>query len=488
MPDLIGKKIKDFLVLRRLGRGAMAEVYLAQQISLNRQVALKVLNPELARDPTYVRRFHHEARSAAALVHGGIVQIYEVGEHDGVHYIAQEYVAGRNLGEVIHSSGSLSPQLTLDILRQATGALAKAASEKIVHRDIKPENIMLASSGEVKVADFGLARVQGDGGANLTQIGVTMGTPLYMSPEQIEGRQLDSRSDIYSLGVTAYHMLAGQPPFVGDTPLSVAVQHLNVAPTPLASRRTDLPPQLGRIVERMMAKKPDERFGDPAALLIELHSAASKGAEEGWATSIDHAALSQILRAADQRSLVTGRLDELMKTTALVRPKRTSRTWLIAAIAACALAGAAAAAFTSPGSLWRGAQIGPPVLSSPWAQLYHAKQVDTEEAWRAVMSYFPHAGSYYDNLAKQGLAYHYLHSAEYNKALRPLEELAADPDFQSFGVAGLVVALTNLNDDDRAYDEYQRLSPEMRTALSQRSPAMATMLDEAVDSLADRAL
>jgi serine/threonine-protein kinase len=200
--DLAGKKLKDFYILRRLGRGAMAEVYLAQQVSLNRQVAFKVLNEDLARDPNYVRRFNHEARAAAALVHAGIVQIYEVGEDQGVHYIVQEYVPGSNLGEVARSSGSLSTQLTLDILRQVTAALCKAASEGIVHRDIKPENIMLAKSGEVKVADFGLARVAGDAGVNLTQIGVTMGTPLYMSPEQIEGRELDSRSDIYSLGCT----------------------------------------------------------------------------------------------------------------------------------------------------------------------------------------------------------------------------------------------------------------------------------------------
>jgi serine/threonine-protein kinase len=226
LSELVGKTLKDYYVLRRLGQGAMAEVYLAQQLSLGRQVALKVLNAELARDPVYVERFHQEARAAAALVHAGIVQIFEVGEAEAgpearVHYIAQEYVPGRNLGEVIRSRGRLEPALALDILRQVTAALAKASSEGIVHRDIKPENIMLARSGEVKVADFGLARVEGDHpaggvrGVNLTQIGVTMGTPLYMSPEQIEGRPLDSRSDIYSLGVTAYHMLTGRPPFRG---------------------------------------------------------------------------------------------------------------------------------------------------------------------------------------------------------------------------------------------------------------------------------
>ena len=127
MADLVGKKLKDYYVLRRLGRGAMAEVYLAEQISLNRHVALKVLNEELGRDPAYVRRFHHEARAAAALVHANIVQIYEVGQDNGIHYIAQEYVAGRNLGEIIHTRGALQPRLALDILRQVTAALAKAA-------------------------------------------------------------------------------------------------------------------------------------------------------------------------------------------------------------------------------------------------------------------------------------------------------------------------------------------------------------------------
>ena len=239
---MVGKKLKDYYVLRRLGRGAMAEVYLAQQLSLGRQVALKVLNAELARDPTYVRAVSsRSAGGGGAGARAGSCRSTKSGEEGGVHFIAQEYVPGRNLGEVIRSRGWLEPGLTLDILRQVAAALAKAASEGIVHRDIKPENIMLARSGEVKVADFGLARVQGDGGVNLTQIGVTMGTPLYMSPEQIEGRPLDCRSDIYSLGVTAYHMLAGAPPFDGDTPLAVAVQHLNQPPAPLEKRRPDVP-------------------------------------------------------------------------------------------------------------------------------------------------------------------------------------------------------------------------------------------------------
>jgi serine/threonine-protein kinase len=485
--DLVGKTLKGFYILRRLGRGAMAEVYLAQQLSLGRQVAFKVLNEDLARDPNYVRRFQHEARAAAALVHAGIVQIYEVGDENGVHYIAHEYVPGRNLGEVARSSGSLSPQLTLDILRQVTAALCKAASEGIVHRDIKPENIMLARSGEVKVADFGLARAQGDGGANLTQIGVTMGTPLYMSPEQIEGRPLDSRSDIYSLGCTAYHMLAGQPPFTGDTPLSVAVQHLNQPPAPLTERCPGIPLRLAKLVERMMAKKPDDRFSDPAALLTELHALAAEGAEQGWAKRPDYTALSEILQAADQRSAATTRLDELMKTTAVARAKRIRFSWVAASILGCALVGVAIAALSRPASLLEGAQSGPPLRENVWAQLYFAKIVDTADAWRSAITY-PQASVYCQNLGRQGLAYYYIKSHEYEKALEPLNELANQQGFQAFGIAGRVVVYTNLHDNDLAYKENQQLTLDMRDSLKEQSLQMFELLNKALAELKDRAL
>jgi len=530
--ELVGKKLKDFYVLRRLGRGAMAEVYLARQLSLGRQVALKVLNAELARDPNYVRRFHHEARAAAALVHGGIVQIYEVGEQDGIHYLAQEYVDGRNLGELIRSHGSLAPHLALDILRQVAAALAKAASEGIVHRDIKPENIMLARSGDVKVADFGLARIQGDhplagaGGANLTQVGVTMGTPLYMSPEQIEGRDIDSRSDIYSLGVTAYHMLSGTPPFTGDSPLSVAVQHLNQTATPLpVAGLSAAGYRLSHIIARMMAKKPAERFRDPPALLSELNSLAAEAASEGWGakpavvaglphvvaglptvplsagsgdprTTLDprttcdpRTTLAEILQAADERALATNRLDDLLKTMAMSRASRSPFRWIAAAVLGCAVLGAVFAAMTRPTPLLAGARAGPPRSESVWGQIYHAKTVDTEEAWRAVSQYFPDAGDYYHTLAKQGLVYYYLtRSAEYDKALKPLHELAASSQqgFQAFGLAGLVVANTRLGRYDPARHANQQLSTEMRSLLEDDAPRMAELLREALDKLENR--
>ena len=195
--DLTGRTVADYRVLRRLGRGGMADVYLAQQVSLKRNVALKVLKPELARDSSYIQRFQREAQSAALLVQANIVQIYEVGEHEGLHYIAQEYVIGRNLREYIARNGAVKPVLAINVLRQSALALSKADQHNVIHRDIKPENIMLTPAGEVKVTDFGLARINNEeADNNLTQIGITMGTPLYMSPEQVEGQKIDIRSDI----------------------------------------------------------------------------------------------------------------------------------------------------------------------------------------------------------------------------------------------------------------------------------------------------
>jgi eukaryotic-like serine/threonine-protein kinase len=255
---LSGRQLGDFRLIRRLGRGAMAEIYLAEQLSLKRRVAVKILKPDLANDPTYLQRFEIEAQAAASLVHANIVQIYEVGHVDRRHYIAQEYVQGQNLRDWLARNGPPDVAHALSIMRQVASALAKAAEVGVIHRDIKPENIMITTLGEVKVADFGLARLSREGAPNgLTQIGITLGTPLYMSPEQVEGKALDHRSDIYSLGVTCYQMLAGSPPFSGDTALAVAVQHLKTQPKPLETQRTDLPPALCRLVHTMLVKDPE---------------------------------------------------------------------------------------------------------------------------------------------------------------------------------------------------------------------------------------
>ena len=246
----------------------MAEVYLAEQVSLERKVALKILNADLAKEKSDIERFLREARAAARLIHAHIVQVYEVGQSDSIHYIAQEYVEGENLGQWITRIGPLDAAPFLKILGQVASALARAGDAGIVHRDIKPENLLLTSAGEVKVADFGLAcAFEGRQQPRLTEDGMTMGSPLYMSPEQIEGKPLDARSDIYSLGVTCFQILAGRPPFEADTSMNVALQHLRDMPPQLETLRPDLPPEICQIVDRMLAKDPQHRFSGGRAVL-----------------------------------------------------------------------------------------------------------------------------------------------------------------------------------------------------------------------------
>jgi serine/threonine-protein kinase len=269
--DLTGRMLGEFLVLRRLGQGGMGQVYLAEQVSLKRKVALKVLRADLAAKPTFLQRFKAEAEAVARATHANIVQVYAIGECAGLHYMALEYVEGRNLRDFVARKGPPELLLALSIMRQAAAALQRAAELGIIHRDIKPENILLTRKGEVKVADFGLSRCLAEGEPlNLTQSGVTLGTPLYMSPEQVQGKAVDARTDIYSLGVTCYHMLTGQPPFRGESPYEVALQHVNAEPVPLATIRPDLPPELCAVVHRMMAKEPAHRYQTGRDLLKDL--------------------------------------------------------------------------------------------------------------------------------------------------------------------------------------------------------------------------
>ncbi len=270
--DLTGQTVDDFKVLRRLGQGGMGQVYLAEQVSLRRKVALKVLKPELAANEISLKRFESEALNVAQATHANIVQVYAVGVLEGLRYMALEYVEGLNLREYLAKKGPPTVPLALSIMRQVAAALVEAAEHSIVHRDIKPENILLTRKGQVKVADFGLARcfAPDQQGVNLTQSGVTMGTPLYMSPEQVQGHATDSRTDIYSFGVTCYHMMAGEPPFKGDTPFEVALQHVQNEAKPLAEIRPDLPPGLCAIIHKMMAKDPVNRYQTARELLQDI--------------------------------------------------------------------------------------------------------------------------------------------------------------------------------------------------------------------------
>ncbi len=448
--DLSGRQLAGYRLLRRLGRGAMAEVYLAEQISLGRQVAFKALWGKLAHDATYVQRFSHEARAAAQLVHANIVQIYEVGCAEGVHFIAQEYVQGVNLAELIVRRGPPDVAKSLTILRQVAAALQKAAERGIVHRDIKPENIMLASTGEVKVADFGLARVynESDAANNLTQAGITMGTPLYMSPEQVEGRTLDPRSDIYSLGVTAYQMLAGEPPFRGDTALAIAVQHLQAQPVRLENLRPDLPAPVCRIVHKMLAKNPSDRYTTPRQLLDDLRAVSLELFQEELADEPFGPADDEWLSSVEARREATTRLATAMQTAAM--PRIRPRSLWLWGIAACALFAAGIVAA-------RAVQPRPLITAEPEtaeeiqrqdtaeAQFIYALMLGTEAGWKSVEEYFPD-DKQFALRAKQHLARWYLERFELDRAMKIFDEFArindAEVQFKAFGLAGQAMVLS----------------------------------------------
>ncbi|MEX2119620.1 MAG: serine/threonine-protein kinase [Pirellulales bacterium] len=464
--DLSGRQLGDFRLLRRLGRGAMAEVYLAEQGSLRRQVAIKVLKSHLATDETYVKRFHNEAQAAASLVHANIVQIHDVGSSEGVHYIAQEYVQGQNLQEFMVRRGPPDVKLALAIMRQVASALHKAALAGIVHRDIKPENIMLGRSGEVKVADFGLARLTGNGGVNLTQVGITMGTPLYMSPEQVEGRTLDPRSDIYSFGVTCFQMLAGTPPFRGETALSVAVQHLKTEPQRLEHLRPDLPVSLCRIVHKMLAKNPAQRYETARDLLVDLRGVPVEGMADDWGDLVDEAdgAISEMLAGAHA---ATGRLGSLMKTSRLHSMRRRRvRVWIAAGVVLSFLAGGAAGWSQRPAYLLAEARQAnvPHQLNTAGAQLLRAKLQDTEvEAWlKSVERYFP-KDERHVQLARQELAKLYLLEDRQEEAKKLFDQFADLDDSQrelrAFGLAGQSLLLTRTGRYQDAIEKLDELWP-----------------------------
>jgi serine/threonine-protein kinase len=272
-PDWSGKSLGDFRLLRRLGQGGMGQVYLAEQISLKRKVAIKTMRTDVSVSAVSLQRFKAEAEAIARVTHANIVQVYAIGEEAGLHYMALEYVEGRNLGEYLAKKGPPELPLALRIMRQVAAALQRAGELGIIHRDIKPENILLTKRGEIKVADFGLSRCFADQSVNqnLTQSGITLGTPLYMSPEQVQGQALDPRTDIYSFGVTCYHLFAGRPPFQGQTPFEVALHHVRTEPVLLSEVRPDLPPELCAIVHKMLAKNREHRYPNCAELLRDLN-------------------------------------------------------------------------------------------------------------------------------------------------------------------------------------------------------------------------
>ncbi len=311
---MIGGNFSHYRVLKSLGRGGMGEVYLCEDIRLGRRVALKVLLPEFAQDAANLERFVREARAAARISHPRVVSVYEVGEHDGIRFLAMEYIEGTTLREVV-ARGAVDLRTAVRIGRQLAEGLEAAHSAGIVHRDIKPSNIMLMASGHIKVLDFGIARhgslrlgaAAGQEDITRTEItlpGQIIGTVAYMSPEQLRGQDVDARSDIFSSGVVLYEVLAGRRPFAGPNSMDIAQHILSSSPQPLVVADTSIAPAIERIILKCLEKDPDWRYQSAQELAIDL-----RGVE---------------------RDLNSGTGSAVVSSTASLPAKKSIRPWLLA--------------------------------------------------------------------------------------------------------------------------------------------------------------
>ncbi len=257
-----------------IGTGGMADVYLAQDVRLNRQVAIKILRSDLARDPSFVSRFNKEALSVAALNHPGIVSVYDSGKEDSpsgaMPYIVMEYVEGKTLREIVNKGERFALNRAVEITEGILIALQYSHKNGIIHRDIKPGNIMITDNGDVKVMDFGIARALADTGATMTSTWNIIGTAQYLSPEQATGTQADARSDLYSVGCLLYELLAGRPPFTGDTPVAIAYQHVSAPLVPITEIQESLDPALNAFFSIALAKDANERYQSANAMLKDL--------------------------------------------------------------------------------------------------------------------------------------------------------------------------------------------------------------------------
>ncbi|HWH27528.1 MAG TPA: Stk1 family PASTA domain-containing Ser/Thr kinase, partial [Mycobacteriales bacterium] len=262
----------------RIGRGGMAEVHRGVDVRLGRDVAVKVLRADLARDPSFQSRFRREAQAAASLNAPSIVAVYDTGE-DGppearVPYIVMEHVEGQTLRDVLVDGGRLMPERALEITADICGALDVAHRAGIVHRDIKPGNVMLTPAGEVKVMDFGIARAAADTSVTMTQTAAVIGTAAYLSPEQARGEHVDARSDLYSTGCLLYELLTGAPPFTGDSPVAVAYQHVREDPDPPSTYDPSISADVDAVVLKAMAKNPANRYQSALEMREDLLRAA----------------------------------------------------------------------------------------------------------------------------------------------------------------------------------------------------------------------
>jgi eukaryotic-like serine/threonine-protein kinase len=330
-----------YSVSSRLGSGGMADVYLARDTLLGREVALKLLHHRFSEDQEFVERFRREASSAAGLSHPNVVAVFDRGEWDGTYYIAMEYLPGRSLKAVVREHGPLAPSDAIDIVVQILLAVRFAHRRGVIHRDIKPHNVILDEEGRAKVTDFGIARA---GASDMTLTGSIMGTAQYLSPEQAQGHAVTEASDLYAVGVVLYELLTGGVPFEGDSAVSIALKQVSVEPTPPSARNPEVGAALDAVVMRSLAKDPLARFATADDFI-----AALQGAREGIAPA---PAFNGILPTQQAHGgaapLVAAQADEDGSSAAARRRKRA--VWVAAALALLAAAVAAVLLFVLPSS------------------------------------------------------------------------------------------------------------------------------------------
>ena len=340
-------------IQNRIGRGGMADVFLARDQLLDRPVAIKVLFPEFATDPNFVERFRREAQSAANLNHPNIVSVYDWGKYSNTYFMAMEYVQGRTLADILRANGHVSSVQAAEIASEVSAALSFAHRNGVVHRDIKPANILIGSAGQVKVADFGIARaMNAPTESNLTQVGSVMGTATYFSPEQAQGATPDPRSDLYSLGIVLYEMVAGTPPFTGENPVSIAYKQVHDNPRPLNQLVADVPRPFEAIVAKLLAKSPDMRYvdadavrddlrrfrsGEPVRALAAITPPAPPAANVATTTMARTTAVAATAGAAGVASARTTAMPQQQPAVAYQQPNRNGLYGVLGFIAVIAL-------------------------------------------------------------------------------------------------------------------------------------------------------
>ena len=340
------RRIAGFEIESRLGCGAMGVVFKARHLGLNKTVALKLLNPEFANDPKYVARFLQEARAAARLSHPGIVQAYDVGQADEVHFIAMEFVRGKTVKELIERRGKLSEAAAIEIVIQVLDALRHAHEQSVIHRDVKPANIMITREGQAKLLDLGLAR-QTDVENGLTGEGRAIGTPYYMAPEQALDKGADYRADLYSLGVTLFNMLTGRKPYEGSTPVAVMNMHIKAAVPDVRNHTPELSEGVSRIIAKLMAKRPADRYQDHADLKADMQAVLA-----GAVPKLETGETPEGIDYIKPRPRVV----EGGKDAEAAAPRRRT-PWFVAAAAAGVLVGGGLIAFLTHGGGEAPAQV-----------------------------------------------------------------------------------------------------------------------------------